>query len=76
MITMHDVESSQLAKIGWAKDRGLVVIFTGGNHAYHYADAPRDLFDELLAAESVGKAFNSKVKGVYAHTKHEIETAA
>lgn len=76
MIEMHDVTSTQLAKIGWSKDKGLVVIFTGGNAEYRYAAAPADLLEELLTAESCGQVFNSKIKGRFAHTKHDIEGLA
>lgn len=71
MVEMKEVTSSQLAKIGWAKGV-LHVIFTGANAEYRYRDVPRDIFEELVASESIGRAFNFKIKGQYAHTKHEI----
>lgn len=72
-VTMHDVDSTQLAKIGWAKDKGLVVIFQGGNHVYHYPKAPQSVFEDLLASDSVGSTFNRLVKGKFPHTKHDID---
>ncbi len=36
---------------------------------YRYKDVPKEVFDELLKAESVGKFFYSKVKGKFEHEK-------
>lgn len=71
MVDMKEVSSTQLAKIGWAKET-LHVVFVGGNAEFRYAGVPEQLFDELKAAESVGRFFNSKIKGRFVHTKHEF----
>lgn len=75
MVEMRDVESSQISKIGWAKDT-LHVIFKGGGAIYLYADCPHETFTEILLADSPGAVFNAKVRGVLKHSKREIELAA
>jgi hypothetical protein len=62
---MVEVKSSNIKALGY-DNRGLFVRFIGGG-AYHYPDAPKSVFDELVGAESVGKTFRSKVGGVYKH---------
>ncbi len=62
---MVDVKSSNIKSLGY-DNRGLFVRFIGGG-AYHYPDAPRSVFDELMGAESVGKTFRAKVGPKYKH---------
>lgn len=62
---MVDVKSSNIAKLGH-DSRGLFVQFVGGG-IYHYPEAPREIFNDLVGADSVGKAFGAKVKGVFVH---------
>lgn len=71
-MVMIDVESTQLAKIGWGKET-LHVVFVGGNAEFRYTDVPEHLFEEMKASESIGRFFNSKIKGRFVHTKHEFE---
>jgi hypothetical protein len=48
--------------------RTMEIEFTGGA-VYRYDDVPREVFDGLLAAESVGRFFNERVRDVYAFTR-------
>jgi KTSC domain-containing protein len=63
------VKSSQIEGVGFGA-AGLFIRFSGGG-LYQYPDAPKHVFDELVQAESVGKAFHAKVKGRYTHVKHD-----
>jgi hypothetical protein len=56
----QEVVSSNIAAM--AHDQtGMRVRFKTGAE-YHYDAVPKALFDEILTAESVGRAFNQKVK--------------
>jgi len=67
------VKSSNIQALGWSDKTGLVVRFAGGS-TYLYAEAPKSVFDELVQADSVGKAFGAKVKGVFVHKQvHDAE---
>lgn len=50
-----------------AESKILEVEFKGGK-TYHYADIPLDVWDKLVAAESVGKFINSEVKNKFTVT--------
>ncbi len=59
------VESSHIDAIG--HHRGdLIVRFKGGKR-YAYKGVPKDLHDDMLKAESVGRFFGSKIKGHFTH---------
>ena len=66
---MVDVKSSNIQSLGY-DNRGLFVRFIGGV-AYHYPEAPKILFDELVQSESVGKEFSAKVRGKFTHRRLE-----
>lgn len=64
---MVPVKSSNLQSVGYGA-HGLFVRFAGGV-AYHYPDAPKSVFDELVGAESPGAVFRDRVRGKYTHKK-------
>ena len=64
----QNVESSNLHSVGW-NDNVLEVAFkdfkTGNVRAVWQYSAPKEAYDGLIAAESAGKYFNERVKGLY-----------
>ncbi len=46
----------------------LKVTFKNGSR-YKYDEVPQVVFEQLISAESVGKALNQMVKGKFAYTK-------
>lgn len=67
--TLTPVKSSNIEAVGHGA-HGLFVQFKGGG-IYQYLDAPASLHKEMLAAESVGSFFRSRVKGRYPHVRHD-----
>lgn len=65
--TVVPVESSNLASVGHA-DNVLRVNFKNGT-AYEYDGVPEQVFQDILGADSAGKTFNAKVKGVFPYRK-------
>jgi len=60
-----DVSSSAITAVGYDPETlDLTVRFTRGTE-YTYSGVPADVVGLLLAAESVGKAFGTLIKGVY-----------
>lgn len=56
------VISSQIAQLGYdAESSTMRVIFTNGS-TYDYSNVSRELFEELLAAPSVGRHFSKVIK--------------
>lgn len=66
------VVSSQISQLGHdAVSSTMRVVFTNGS-TYEYANVSRELFEELLAAPSVGSHFSKVIKknhGTYPFTK-------
>lgn len=64
---MIPVDSSNLESIGY-EDETLQIQFLNGT-TYQYFDVPAQVFDELKAADSVGKYLAAHVKGTYRYSK-------
>lgn len=66
---MHNVDSSNVAAVGYEEDsQTLQVEFTNGS-TYQYFDVPQAIFDGLLGASSVGQYLNQNVKGTYRYSR-------
>lgn len=62
MIDMMDVESSMFKQLGYDYDRNtLAVRFTNGN-LYLYHEVPETLWNDLQAADSMGKYFSAEIR--------------
>ncbi len=57
------------------QDGHLLVRFKGKPTVYSYDGVPADLHKEMLDSKSPGSVFHGKVKGKFAHTKHDPEKA-
>ena len=63
------IDSTSLKSVGYdTSARTLEVEFHHGA-VYVYLDVPQDVFEELKAAESKGRFFNSNIRSVYTHEK-------
>ena len=64
-----DVESSNIAAIGYNEDtKELYVRFSSGA-VYIYQDVQEEVYQEFLDASSKGKYLNEHIKGVYQYAK-------
>lgn len=66
---VHKVKSSNIDRIGYDNEDAYV-IFSNGN-VYKYPNVPREIFDTLLTAESVGKQFSKTLKQLNKYEKLE-----
>jgi len=65
--------SSLIKSIGYdAANRTLEVEFVKGG-VYQYSDVPPAAYDELMAAQSIGKHYGENIRGVYASKKVEAQ---
>ena len=63
------VKSSNLKDVGYdPATQELQVGFLNGN-IFSYAGVPQEDFEALMAAESIGKAFNAGIRGIFESTK-------
>ena len=68
MIRKH-VKSSNILSIGYdEKERLLEIEFSNGG-IYKYHEVPKEVYDRLLQAPSVGKFVWSNIRGRYRYSK-------
>ena len=70
---MQEVESTLISAVGYQGEE-LFVRFKTTKRLYKYEDVPRAVFNELLAAPSIGRYFLQKIKGAYTPEKIEETT--
>lgn len=64
------VSSSSLASIGYgAESETLEVEFVKDGSVYEYYNVPQVVYEELMAAPSVGVYFNAEIKNSYASNR-------
>lgn len=71
-ITMKEVSSSNIARIGYDPNTELLIIEfkrKDGVSTYEYDNFPRELYEEFLAAPSIGGFFGSRIRPHYAGRK-------
>ncbi len=63
------IESSNLASIGYdEKNEKLEIQFHSGG-IYQYDDVAKEIYDELMNAESKGRYFMSEIRGAYSYIR-------
>lgn len=68
-VDLKPVKSSQIASIGYHAESKTLVVKFKNNAMYSYSDVPEKIFNELMAAESVGKYFHARVKSIFKYQK-------
>jgi hypothetical protein len=69
---MQEVISSNVSHVGYDEEtKTLKVRFKAGGE-YHYFDVPKDAYEQLLSAKSIGAYFAKSVKNVYQFKKAEL----
>ena len=56
------VQSSVLSAVRYYDDRRILEVRFRSGRTYHYFDVPREAYEELLTAPSVGTYFNQSIK--------------
>lgn len=69
MVEMKAVESSNILEVGYDEDGEVLYITFNSGVTYSYDMVPQAIYEELLAADSVGSYFNKNIKGYYEFTK-------
>lgn len=62
------VNSSALLEIEYNEDKELLVKFTSFRE-YVYFDVPKDKFEKMIKADSVGRFFNKEIKNNYEYVE-------
>lgn len=66
-VPMFPVNSSLLDYIGWENNVLYITFKSGGK--FKYEDVPESEFKELRNSSSIGKYYNTNIKGVYTSSK-------
>lgn len=67
---MIDVESSNLAKVGYNRDEErLVVVFKKSGDVYEYYDVPEYVYEELMNVDSHGVYFGKNIRTSYRYSR-------
>ncbi len=73
-IPTEEVESSNIERIGYHRKQQILRIIFQGGRAYDYPMVTEREYRDLMASESKGRFFNSRIKSMYAHrTPREVE---
>ena len=56
------VKSSNLSEVGYDADTQVLEVQFKKGAIYQYFDVPVEVYDELMEAESIGKAFSTMIK--------------
>lgn len=64
---MIKVNSSTISEIGYNEASQILTVKFKSGATYEYLEVPREIYDFVANAESVGKALNAEVKGIYEH---------
>jgi hypothetical protein len=65
----EQVKSSNIKSVGYDPEQKILEIEFKSGAVYQYEEVPEDVFQEMLVAESVGKYFNTQVKGNYSEKR-------
>lgn len=63
------VESSNLASVGYDEATKTLEIQFHSGGIYQYSDVEKEVYDELMKAESKGRYFMSEIRGAYSYRR-------
>lgn len=71
-IYMESVDSSALSEVGYDYSHEMLAIrFRENNeHIYVYYDVPSEVYEDFISAYSLGRYYNSYIKGQYSGDKY------
>lgn len=62
---MVSVESSNIKAVGYDPEREVLQIDFLSGGSYRYSNVPQAIYDEILEAQTVGRYFATRIKGLY-----------
>jgi hypothetical protein len=63
------VQSSNISSIGYDEATSTLEIEFLNNSIYQYFDVPKEIYNELMQAESHGKYLAQNIKGIYRYSR-------
>jgi hypothetical protein len=68
-MSMNPVNSSTIDSIGYDQNSNKLTVKFKTGAIYEYLNVPHYVYDAVMSADSVGKALNNEVKGIYDYSK-------
>lgn len=68
-INHHVTRSTMITEIEYDSEKKLLILIFGKGGKYEYSDVPKDIYEALLGAESIGKYFLANVKDKFETVK-------
>jgi hypothetical protein len=68
-MSMNPVNSTTIEAIGYDEVSGKLRVKFKTGSIYEYLDVPHYVYQAVMEADSIGKALNSEVKGIYDYFK-------
>ena len=65
----QSVDSSNLASIGYDEENEILEIEFNHGGIYQYSDVPKDEYESLMNADSLGSYFYHNIRGEYDYVK-------
>lgn len=65
MMQMQSVNSSNVAAVGYDEDSQTLQVEFNNGSTYQYFDVPKNVFEGLISAGSVGSYLNAHIKGSF-----------
>lgn len=64
-----NVSSTNLSRVRYDDSKNILEIEFQGGRVYQFFDVPKQVFEDLLNAESNGKFFHEQIKGHYRYAR-------
>ena len=62
---MVEVSSSNINQIGYDDETQTMGVEFHSGKVYHYNNVPKEVYEEFVEAPSVGRHFNTEIRGQY-----------
>lgn len=69
LVNWVEVVSSQLSSVAYDPESKILFIKFQNQTVYSYSEVPVEIYEQLIAAESVGKFFNANIKTSFKYEK-------
>lgn len=63
------VDSSSIASIGYSPDSETLEVEFKNQTIYEYYNVPQVIFDQLMAAPSIGSYFSTNIRNIFANSR-------
>ena len=65
LMEMKTVKSSNIAAVGYSEDKKELRVEFANTGVYQYRDIPKEVFDQMLVAQSVGSFFSKNIRNQF-----------